>query len=79
MKLLTCTIRKYLYQALLGVWGVNNAFNSEASSGFILPPSINRNCLLRKAPSNNFFSSSVSGINWGTGLGCSLGSSATNV
>jgi hypothetical protein len=58
---------------------INSAFNSDASAGFIFPPRIKRTCLLRKAPSNSFRSSSVSGTNCGTILGLRLGSSATKV
>ncbi len=47
----------------------NNAFNSVASPGFILPPNINLNCLLLNAPSYNLISSSVSGLTSGTFLG----------
>ena len=43
------------------LFSLKSAFNSVASSGFIFPPSINLTCLLLNAPSNNFFSSSVSG------------------
>src|SRR4051812_23008290 len=57
----------------------NNAFSSLASDGFILPPSINRTCLLRRAPSYNFISSSVSGTSCGTARGLPFGSSATKV
>src|SRR5690242_13122827 len=55
------------------------SFNSFASEGCIFPPSINRTCLLRKAPSYKRFSSSVSGINSGTLRGLPFGSSATKV
>ncbi len=48
--------------------GKNNAFNSIASLGFILPPNIRRSCLLLNAPANNSSSSAVSGTNSGTGI-----------
>src|SRR5512147_855592 len=53
---------------------VKSALSSVASSGFIFPPRINLTCLLLNAPSNNFFSPSVSGIIEGTGLGLPFGS-----
>ena len=58
---------------------VNSAFNSAASSGFILPPRIRRSWRLRMAPSNSFISSSVSGTSCGTCRGLRFGSRATNV
>ena len=45
-----------------------SALSSSASSGFILPPRIKRNCRRRSAPSYNFISSAVSGWTPGTGM-----------
>ncbi len=56
-----------------------SAFSSVASSGFILPARIKRNCLRLSAPSNRFCSSSVSGSRGGTGSGEPFRSSATKV
>src|SRR5688572_4230360 len=54
-------------------------FNSFASEGFILPPRIKRNCLLRRAPSYNAFSSGVSVSISGTSTGLPFWSIATKV
>lgn len=64
----------HYYQANL-----NNAFNSVASSGFILPPKIKRNWRRRSAPSKSSFSPSVSAINAGTATVLPSLSKATKV
>lgn len=57
---------RYIFYLKNVLYYKNNAFNSVASCGFILPAKIRLNCFLLRALSKRSISSSVSGIKSGT-------------